>query len=142
MRVVASFVLQLLMFGALSALMVIEDPAQSSVVIGLFVVGELWGTSMLCSVIVKHFREGSLPGWLRETAAGYSVSHACILAVLYLGPLNNQPLHASGQSTLAWMQLVLGVGLTMVVTLTAGVLLQRRIAEFAGPRLRKITAAF
>ena len=61
MRVLTSFVLQILMLGALSALMVAEDPAQSSLVITLFVLGELGGTGMLCSIIVRRFRpDGTL----------------------------------------------------------------------------------
>ena len=73
--------------------------------------------------------------------AGYTISHLGILTVMYLGlvgsPAPNAP---AGQSTLLWMELTLRVGLVVVLTSSAFVLLKPVIRKFSMPRLRKFTA--
>ena len=56
MNLLMSAVLQLLFFGVFSLFMVLNEPAQSALVVALFVAGELGGTSVLCSLIVKRLR--------------------------------------------------------------------------------------
>ena len=84
MNLLTSAVLQLLFFGGFSLLMVLNEPGQSAAVVALFVAGELGGSSVLCSLIVKRLRQGSLPDGLVEVIVGYVASHICILNILHL----------------------------------------------------------
>jgi hypothetical protein len=136
-----SVMLQLLFFGAFCVFMVLNEPAPSAAVVALFVAGELGGTSVLCSAIVRHFRQGSFPGWLNEVIAGYIVSHICILNALHVGPLSGYAPRAPAHNTLDWMELMLRVSLGLVLILTAGVLSKARVRRFAEPHIRKFIAA-
>jgi hypothetical protein len=141
MNLCMSAMLQLLFFGAFSVFMVLNEPAPSATVVAFFVVGELGGTSVLCSVIVKRLRQGCFPGWLKDVTVGYVVSHLCILTVLHLGPLSGHVPPAPAKSTLDWMELMLRVSLGMVLILTAAVLSKARVQRFAEPHIRKFIAA-
>ena len=141
MNVLMSSLLQLMFFGAFGLFMVLNEPAQSAFVIALFVAGELGGTSLLCSVIVKRLRQGSLPDWLKEVIAGYVVSHICIVNALHLSALGGHAPRAAAHSTLDWMELVLRVSLGLVLIMTAGVLSKARVRRFALPHIRKFIAA-
>lgn len=136
-----SAVLQLLFFGVFSTFMVLNEPVQSALVVALFVAGELGGTSVLCSLIVKRLRQGSFPDWLKEVTVGYVVSHICILNVLHLGPFGSQASRVPAHSTLDWMELTLRVSLGLVLILTAGVLSKARVQRMALPHIRKFIAA-
>ena len=141
MNLLMSAVLQLLLFGAFSWFMVLSEPAQSAFVVALFVAGELGGTSVLCSVIVKRLRQGSFPNWQKEVIVGYVVSHICILNALHLGPFIGHALRAPAHSTLDWMELTLRVNLGLVLVLTAAVLCKARVRRIALPHIRKFIAA-
>jgi len=141
MNLLMSAVLQLLLFGAFSWFMVLNEPAQSAFVVALFVAGELGGTSVLCSVIVKRLRQGFLPDWQEEVIVGYVVSHICILNALHLGPFIGHNLRAPAHSTLDWMELMLRVNLGLVLILTAGVLSKARVRRIALPHIRKFIAS-
>jgi hypothetical protein len=136
-----SAMLQLLFFGAFCVFMVLNEPAQSAGVVSLFVAGELGGTSVLCSAIVRRLRQGSFPGWLNEVIAGYIVSHICILNALHLGALSGYGPRAPAHNNLDWMELMLRVSLGLVLILTAGVLSKARVRRFAEPHIRKFIAA-
>jgi hypothetical protein len=138
MNLLMSAMTQLLFFGAFSMFMVRNEPAQSAFVIALFVAGELGGTSLLCSVIVKRLRQGSLPEWLKEVIVGYVASHICIVNALHLGTYAPRvPAH----STLGWMELALRVSLGLVLILTVAVLSKARVRRFAEVHIRKFIAA-
>src|SRR6267154_3514130 len=141
MNLLMSVMLQLLFFGAFCVFMVLNEPAQSAAVVSLFVAGELGGTSILCSVIVRRLRQGSFPGWLNEVIAGYIVSHICILNALHLGSVSGYGPRAPAHNTLDWMELMLRVSLGLVLILTAGVLSKARVRRFAEPHIRKFIAA-
>jgi hypothetical protein len=141
LNLLMSVMLQLLFFGAFCVFMVLNEPAPSSAVVALFVAGELGGTSVLCSVIVRRLRQGSFPGWLNEVIAGYIVSHICILNALHLGPVSGYGPRAPAHNTLDWMELMLRVSLGLVLILTAGVLSKARVRRFAEPHIRKFIAA-
>jgi hypothetical protein len=136
-----SAMLQLLFFGAFCVFMVLNEPAQSAGVVSLFVAGELGGTSVLCSAIVRRLRQGSFPRWLNEVIAGYIVSHICILNALHLGALSGYGPRAPAHNNLDWMELMLRVSLGLVLILTAGVLSKARVRRFAEPHIRKFIAA-
>jgi hypothetical protein len=137
-----SAVLQLAFFGTFSLLVVLNEPAQSALVVALFVVGEVGGTSVLCSVIVKRLRPGSFQDWLKQVIVGYVVSHICILNALHHQGLfaGHAPL-APSHSTLDWMELTLRVSLGLVLILTAGVLSKARVRRFAEFHIRRFIAA-
>jgi len=120
---------------------VLNEPAQSAVVVSLFVAGELGGTSVLCSVIVRRLRQGSFPGWLNEVIVGYVVSHICILNVLHRGPLGGYGPRAPAHNTLDWMELMLRVSLGLVLILTVVVLSKARVRRIALPHIRRFIAA-
>ena len=141
MNLLMSVMLQLLFFGAFCVFMVLNEPAQSAAVVALFVAGELGGTSVLCSVIVRRLRQGAFPVWLTEVIVGYVVSHICILNALHLGPFGGHVPPAPAHNTLDWMELMLRVSLGMVLILTAGVLSKARVRRFAEPHIRKFIAA-
>jgi hypothetical protein len=136
-----SAVLQLLFFGAFSLFMVLNEPAHSALAVALFVAGELGGSSVLCSLIVKRLRQGSFPDWLKEVIVGYVVSHICILNALHLSPFSGHAPRLPAHSTLDWMELMLRVSLGMVLILTAGVLSKARVRRFALPHIRRFIAA-
>jgi len=141
MNLLMSVVLQLLFFGVFSLFMVLNEPAQSALVVALFVAGELGGTSVLCSVIVKRLRQGTFPDWLKEVIVGYVVSHICIVNALHLGPFGGHAARVPAHGTLDWMELTLRVSLGLVLILTAGVLSNARIRRIALPHIRKFIAA-
>jgi hypothetical protein len=141
MNLLMSVMLQILFFGAFCVLMVLNRPAQSAAVVSLFVAGELGGTSVLCSVIVRRLRQGSFPGWLNEVIVGYVVSHICILTALHLGPLGGYGPRAPAHNTLDWMELMLRVSLGLVLVFTVGVLSKARVRRIALPHIRKFIAA-
>ena len=141
MNLLMSAMLQLLFFGAFSVFMLLNEPGQSAAVVALFVAGELGGTSVLCSIIVKRLRQGSIPQWLMEVIVGYVVSHMCIVNFLHFGPFGSHVPRVPAQSTLDWMELMLRVSLGLVLILTAGVLSKARIRKFAEPHIRKFIAA-
>jgi hypothetical protein len=141
MNLLMSAMLQLLFFGAFSLFMVLKEPAPAAFVVALFVAGELGGTSVLCSVIVRHLRQGSFPGWLNEVIVGYVVSHICILNALHFGAFGGHVPPAPAHNTLDWMELMLRVSLGLVLILTAGVLSKARVRRFAEPHIRKFIAA-
>jgi hypothetical protein len=141
MNLLMSAMTQLLFFGAFSMFMVRNEPAQSAFVIALFVAGELGGTSLLCSVIVKRLRQGSLPEWLKEVIVGYVASHICIVNALHLGTWVGLAPRVPAHSTLGWMELALRVSLGLVLILTVAVLAKARVRRFAEPHIRKFIAA-
>jgi hypothetical protein len=141
MNLLMSAMLQLLFFGAFSAFMILNEPGQSAAVVALFIAGELGGTSILCSVIVKRLRQGSIPEWLMEVIVGYVVSHICIVNLLHFGPFGGHAPRVPAHSTLDWMELMLRVSLGLVLVLTAGVLSKARVRRFAEPHIRKFIAA-
>jgi hypothetical protein len=140
MNLLVSALLQLLFFGTFSIFMVLNEPAQSAVVIALFVAGELGATSVLCSVIVKRLRQGSFPDWVKEVIVGYVLSHICILNALHLGPFGGHGPRMPAQNTLDWMELMLRVGLGTVLILTAGVLSKTAVRRYAETHIRKFIA--
>jgi len=141
MNLLVSALLQLLFFGAFSLFMVLNEPAHSAVVVALFAAGELGGTSVLCSAIVKRLRQGSFPDWVKEVIVGYVLSHICILNALHLGPFSGHGPRMPAQNTLDWMELMLRVGLGTVLILTAGVLSKTAVRRYAEPHIRKLIAA-
>jgi hypothetical protein len=141
MNLCMSAVLQLLFFGAFSLFMVLNEPAHSALVVAVFVAGELGGSSVLCSLIVKRLRQGSFPDWLKQVIVGYVVSHICILNALHLSPFSGHAPRLPAHSTLDWMELMLRVSLGMVLILTVGVLSKARVRRIALPHIRRFIAA-
>jgi hypothetical protein len=140
MKIVICSIRHTLLFGALSVLMLADGPAQSTFVVTLFAIGELGATGFLCSRIVRQFRRRSMADSVMAAVAGYAISHIGILAVIYLGVVGSSASRASAQSTLLWMELTLRVGLVVVLTSAAFVLLKPVIRKINLPRLRKIAA--
>ncbi len=141
MNLWVSAAVQLVFFGAFSLLMVLNEPAQSALVVALFVAGEVGGTSVLCSVIVKRLRRGSLQDWLKQVIVGYVVSHICIVNALHQGRFGGHAPRVPFHNTLDWMELTLRVGLGLVLILTAGVLSKARVRRFAESHIRRFIAA-
>jgi len=141
MRFVLSSALQFLWFGAVSWLMLGSSPDQPPAVVTLFVMGELGLSALLCSVIVRRYRQSTLHEWQSAAVVGYSVSHVAILSLLYFGPhaAALEPVH--GLSTQVWMELNLQVSLLVVLGSTAAVLWKPRIRKFTEAHMRKFTAA-
>jgi len=129
------------LFGTVSALMITHGPVQSAAVIAVFVAGEMGGTSVLCSLIVRQFRRGLHRLTLLEAVAGYAVSHFTILTSLHMSAAAGRAPAVSGQSTLAWMELTLWVDLAAVLASTAAVLCEPRLRKFAELQIRKFIAA-
>ncbi len=136
-----STLLQLLFFGAFSALMYLTEPAHSAFAVALFVAGELGGTSLLCSVIVKRLRQGWLPAWQMEVVVGYVLSHLCLLNIIHLELFGWHARRMPAHNTLDWMELMLRVSLVAVLLLTGAVLSKTRVRRFAEPHIRKFIAA-
>jgi hypothetical protein len=127
MRFLLSSTIQFLLFGALNALFITQGPDQAWPVMGLFVVGELGVTAVVCSLIVRQFGKAQVSDVLMTAVVGFIVSHLGILTVLHRGLFSSHAPHVPGQSTLAWMELTLRVGLVVVMASTAGVLFSHRM---------------
>jgi hypothetical protein len=140
MKIAICSIRHALLFGVLSALMLADGPAQSTGVVTLFAIGELGATGFLCSLIVRQYRRRSMADSVMAAVAGYTVSHLGILTVMYFGLVGSPSSNAPAQGTLLWMELTLRVGLVVVLTSSAFVLLKPVIRKFSMPRLRKFTA--
>jgi hypothetical protein len=133
--------LQLLFFGAFCAFLYLNQAAHPAFAVALFVAGELGGTSLLCSVIVKRLRQGTLPAWQMEVVVGYVLSHLCLLNVIHLERFGWHAVRVPAHNTLDWMELMLRVSLVAVLLLTGAVLSKSRVRRFAEPHIRKFIAA-
>jgi hypothetical protein len=140
MKIAICSIRHTLLFGVLSGLMLANGPAQSTSVITLFAIGELGATGFLCSLIARQYRRKSMADPVMAAVVGYTISHIGILTVMFFGLVGGSAANVSGQSTLLWMELTLRVGLVVVLTSTAFVLLKPLIRKFSMPRLRKFTA--
>jgi hypothetical protein len=60
---------------------------------------------------------------------------------MYFGLVGSPGANSPAQGTLLWMELTLRVGLVVVLTSSACVLMKPLMRKFKLPRLRKITAA-
>jgi hypothetical protein len=140
MKIAICSIRHTLLFGVLSELMLANGPAQSTSVITLFAIGELGATGFLCSLIARQYRRKSMADSVMAAVVGYTISHIGILTVMFFGLVGGSAANVSGQSTLLWMELTLRVGLVVVLTSTAFVLLKPLIRKFSMPRLRKFTA--
>ena len=140
MKIVICSIRHGLLFGALSVLMLADGPAQSASVTTLFAMGELGATGFLCSLIARQYRRRSMADSAMAAVAGYAVSHLGILTVMYFGLVGSPSANARAQGTLLWMELTLRVGLVVVLTSAAFVLMKPLVRKFQLPRLRKITA--
>jgi hypothetical protein len=140
MKIVICSIRYTLLFGVFSVLMLANGPAQSTLVITLFAMGELGATGFLCSLIVRQYRRRSMANSAMAGVAGYAISHLGILTAMYFGLVGGPAPNAPGESTLLWMELTLRVGLVVVLTSSAFVLLKPIIRKFSTPRLRKFRA--
>ncbi|MDP9012220.1 MAG: hypothetical protein M3O41_06120 [Pseudomonadota bacterium] len=136
-----SSMIQFLLFGALNAIFLTQglDPAWPAMT--LFLVGELGVTAVVCSLIVRQFDKAQMSDVLMTAVVGFIVSHLGILIVLHLGSLGGHSSRGSEQSTFAWMELTLRVGLIVVMASTAGVLFKPRLRKFSDSRIRKHATA-
>jgi hypothetical protein len=141
MKIALCSIRHTLLFGALSVLMLADGPAQSASVITLFAMGELGATGFLCSLIMRQHRRRAMADSAMAAVAGYTVSHIGILTVMYFGLVGSPGANSPAQGTLLWMELTLRVGLVVVLTSSACVLMKPLMRKFKLPRLRKITAA-
>jgi len=141
MKLVLCSIQQTLLFGVLSVLMLADGPAQSTFMVTLFAIGELGATGFLCSFIVRQFRRKSMSDSAMAGVAGYTLSHLGILTVMYFGMVGSPGAGSPAQGTLLWMELTLRVGLVVVLTSAAFVLMKPVIRKVKLPWLRKITAA-
>jgi hypothetical protein len=140
MKIALCSIRHTLLFGALSVLMLADGPAQSASVITLFAMGELGATGFLCSLIMRQYRRRSMADSAIAAVAGYTVSHLGILTVMYFGLVGSPGANSPAQGTLLWMELTLRVGLVVVLTSAAFVLMKPLIRKFMLPRLRRVTA--
>jgi hypothetical protein len=140
MKIAICSIRHTLLFGVFSVLMLANGPAQSTFVITLFAMGELGATGFLCSLIVRQYRRKSMADSVMAAVVGYTISHIGILTVMFFGLVGGSAANVPGQSTFLWMELTLRVGLVVVLTSTAFVLLKPLIRKFSMPRLRKSTA--
>ena len=140
MKIVICSIRYTLLFGVFSVLMLANGPAQSTLVITLFAMGELGATGFLCSLIVRQYRRRSMADSAMAAVGGYTISHLGILTAMYFGLIGGPASDALGQGTLLWMELTLRVGLVVVLTSSAFVLLKPIIRKFSRPRLRKLRA--
>ena len=140
MKIALCSIRHTLLFGASSVLMLADGPAQSAGVITLFAMGELGATGFLCSLIMRQYRRRSMADSAMAAVAGYTVSHLGILTAMYFGVVGSPGANAHAQGTLLWMELTLRVGLVVVLTSSAFVLMTPLMRKFKLPRLRKITA--
>jgi hypothetical protein len=135
MKFVMSSIIQFLLFGALNTIFLTQGPDQAWPVMTLFVIGELGVTAVVCSLIVRQFDKAQVPDVLMTAVVGFIVSHLGILTVLHWGHFNSRAPQVPGQSTFAWMELTLRVGLIVVMTSAAGVLFKPRIRKRRRPHL-------
>ena len=138
MKIAICSIWNTLLFGLSSALMLADGPVQSTAVITLFAIGELGATGLLCSLIVRQYQRTSMADWVMAAVAGYTLSHLGILTAMYFGVVGGPAAHAQG--ALLWMELTQRVGLVVVLTSTAFVLMKPVIRKFSLPLLRKFTA--
>jgi hypothetical protein len=139
MKIALCSIRHALLFGTLSILMLADGPAQSASVVALFAMGELGATGFLCSFIVRQYRRRSMADSAMAAIAGYTVSHIGILTAMYFGLVGSPGADSPAQGTLLWMELTLRVGLVVVLTSAAFVLMKPVWRKFSLPRLRKIT---
>src|SRR6202041_1872600 len=103
-------------------------------------------TGFLCSFIMRQYRRRAMADSAMAAVAGYTVSHLGILTVMYFGLVGSPGANSPAQGTLLWMELTLRVGLVVVLTSSAFVLMKPLMRKFKWPykskvpRLRKITA--
>jgi hypothetical protein len=136
MRFLISSTIQFLMFGALDAIFITQGPEPSWPVIALFVIGELGVTASICSLIVKQFDRERVPDVLTTAVAGFVVSHFGLLTIWHFGPFISHAQRVAEQSTLAWMEMTLRVGLIVVVVSIAAVLAKPRVRRQAAAQRR------
>jgi hypothetical protein len=141
MKIAICSIRHTLLFGTLSVLMLADGPAQSASVTTLFAMGELGATGFLCSLIVRQYRRRSMADSAMAAVAGYTVSHLGVLTAMYFGLVGSPGANSPAQGTLLWMELTLRVGLVVVLTSAACVLMKPVFRKFNLPRLRKITRA-
>jgi hypothetical protein len=139
MKIAICSIRNTLLFGLSSVLMLVDGPAQSTAVITLFAIGELGATGFLCSLIVRQYRRRSMADWVVAAVAGYTASHLGILTAMYFGVVGSPAPKAPAPDTLLWMELTLRVGLVLVLTSAAFVLMKPVIRKFTMPRVRKFT---
>jgi hypothetical protein len=139
MKIAICSIRHTLLFGALSVLMLADGPVQSASVTTLFAMGELGATGFLCSLILRQYSRRSMTDSAMAAVAGYTVSHLGILTVMYFGLVGSPGANSPAQGTLLWMELTLRVGLVVVLSSAAFVLMQPLVRKFKLPRLRKIT---
>ena len=139
MKIAICSIRHTLLFGLLSVLMLADGPAQSASVITLFAMGELGATGFLCSFIMRQYRRRAMADSAMAAVAGYTVSHVGVLTAMYFGLVGSPAANSPVQGTLLWMELTLRVGLIVVLTSAAFVLMKPVIRKFNLPRLRKIT---
>jgi hypothetical protein len=140
MKIALCSIRHALLFGTLSVLMLADGPAQSASVIALFAMGELGATGFLCSFIVRQYRRRSMADSTMAAVAGYAVSHIGVLTAMYFGLVGTPGANSPAQGTLLWMELTLRVGLVVVLTSAAFVVMKPVWRKVKVPRLRKITA--
>jgi hypothetical protein len=140
MKIAICSIWNTVLFGLSSALMLADGPVQSTAVITLFAIGELGTTGLLCSLIVRQYQRTSIANWAMAAVAGYTLSHLGILTAMYFGVAGGRAASAHAQGALLWMELTLRVGLVVVLTSAAFVLMKPVIRKFGLPRLRKSTA--
>jgi len=140
MKIAICSIRDTLLFGASSALMLAKGSEQSTSVITLFAMGELGATGLLCSLILRQYRRRSMAEWVMAAVAGYSISHLGILTVMYFGLVGSPGANSPAQGTLLWMELTLRVGLVVVLSSAAFVLMKPLIRKLSLARVRKFAA--
>jgi hypothetical protein len=140
MKIAICSIWNTLLFGLSSALMLADGPVQSTAVIMLFAIGELGATGLLCSLIVRQYQRTSMADWAMAAVAGYTLSHLGILTAMYFGIAGGPAANAHAQDARLWMELTLRVGLVVVLTTTAFVLMKPVIHKLSLPLLRNFTA--
>jgi hypothetical protein len=140
MKIAICSIWNTLLFGLSSALMLADGPVQSTAVITLFAIGELGATGLLCSLIVRQYQRTSMADWVMAAVAGYTLSHLGILTAMYFGVVRGPAANAHAQDALLWMELTQRVGLVVVLTSSAFVLMKPVIRKFNLPLRRKFTA--
>jgi hypothetical protein len=138
MKIAICSIRHALLFGTLSVLMLAAGPAQPASVTTLFAMGELGATGFLCSLIMRQYRRRSMADSAMAAVAGYTVSHLGVLTAMYFG-VGSPGANSPAQGTLLWMELTLRVGLVVVLTSAACVLMKPVFRKLNLPRLRKIT---
>ena len=139
MKIAICSIWNTVLFGVSSVLMLADGPVQSTAVITQFAIGELGATGLLCSLIVRQYQRTSMADWVMAAVGGYTLSHLGILTAMYFG-VGGPAANAHAQGAFLWMELTLRVGLVVVLTSTAFVLMKPVIRKFSLPLLRKFTA--